>query len=310
MAPEQAEGKPVDHRTDIYALGLLLYEVFTGVAAFSGETMVTVVMKQIMEAPRPPRQLQPALPANLERAILGCLEKNPDRRFASVSELEAALTSGDGAPLAAHLVPAVLPPITTEIAAPPQVLPPQVATPPKQKWWKTAIGITAMGCVVPTFLFCLMIVAIVYRGKDKKVPAVQISPDGNVTVAPTEPPAPAKKPSAQTPNKDKKTKPAPDTDEDDETSAPAPPTTNIPGFNIPIIPPGVLGKDGANVKELVKNAIEMKVQVLVQQGDKYMEQKKYRSAVEVYKLAAADRPDDETIKNKLLVAREALAAQQ
>src|ERR1022692_4331175 len=132
MAPEQAEGKPVDHRTDIYALGLLLYEIFTGVAAFSGETMVTVVMKQIMEAPRPPRQLEPSLPPNLERAILGCLEKNPDRRFASVNELDAALSGGDGAPVVSLAPAAVVgAAATTEIAPPPQVLPGAVAPPQK-----------------------------------------------------------------------------------------------------------------------------------------------------------------------------------
>jgi serine/threonine protein kinase len=327
MAPEQAEGKPVDHRTDIYALGLLLYEVFTGVAAFSGETMVTVVMKQIMETPRPPRQLQPSLPANLERVILGCLEKSPDRRFASITELDAALSSGDGAPLAASTpapaapTPAVLPvPVippgqTVQILAPPEVMsgggaasevgPVQAAPPPrKRQWWKTAIGITAMGCAMPTLLVCLALVAIVWRGTNKKMaPTIQVSPDGAVTVAPAEPASPAKN------RKDRKAKKAA-SDQDEQAAPPPPPTinVNVPGFNIPNIP-AMIGKDGGvDVQEIIKGATQMKVQIWVAQGDKFMQQKLYKSAVEMYRLAAKASPDDQIIKNKLTVAQEAQAA--
>lgn len=91
MAPEQAEGKAVDHRADIYALGLILYEMITGTAAFSGDTPVAVALKQIREAPRPPHELEPTLTGPLEEVILRCLEKDPAKRFQSVDELEAAL---------------------------------------------------------------------------------------------------------------------------------------------------------------------------------------------------------------------------
>ena len=59
MAPEQAEGKPTDHRTDIYALGLILYEMFTGTKAFSGVTPVSLALKQVREKPRPRKHLPP-----------------------------------------------------------------------------------------------------------------------------------------------------------------------------------------------------------------------------------------------------------
>ncbi len=92
MAPEQAAGKPVDNRSDIYAVGLILYEMLTGVAAFRGDAMAAVLLKQMQEAPASPRELEPSIPVHFEKAILKCLEKNPARRFASVDELEAALT--------------------------------------------------------------------------------------------------------------------------------------------------------------------------------------------------------------------------
>lgn len=91
MAPEQVEGKPVDQRADIYALGCILYEMLTGAVAFAGDTPVQVAIKQLHEAPRPPRELEPTLPDHIELAILNCLEKDPGKRFASVDEVEAAL---------------------------------------------------------------------------------------------------------------------------------------------------------------------------------------------------------------------------
>lgn len=91
MAPEQAEGKAVDSRADLYALGLILYELFTGSTAFKGDTPMAVALKQIHATPPAPREVEPALPAHVEQAILKCLEKNPAKRFQSVDELEAAL---------------------------------------------------------------------------------------------------------------------------------------------------------------------------------------------------------------------------
>jgi len=91
MAPEQAEGKPTDQRTDIYALGLILYEVFTGATAFSGETPVSVALKQIRERPPAPSRIARELPGYVEKAILRCLEKDPAQRFQSVDDLLRAL---------------------------------------------------------------------------------------------------------------------------------------------------------------------------------------------------------------------------
>ncbi|MFZ0212962.1 MAG: serine/threonine-protein kinase, partial [Candidatus Acidiferrales bacterium] len=93
MAPEQVAGKPVDYRTDIYSLGLMLYEMFTGSETFHADTAVAIAVKQMQEAPTPPHDIEPNIPVYIERAILKCLEKDPAKRFQSVGELETALRS-------------------------------------------------------------------------------------------------------------------------------------------------------------------------------------------------------------------------
>jgi serine/threonine protein kinase len=93
MAPEQVAGKSVDYRTDIYSLGLMLYEMFTGTQAFQADTAVAVALKQMRETPPPPHEVDPSIPVGIERAILKCLEKEPGRRFQTVAELENALRS-------------------------------------------------------------------------------------------------------------------------------------------------------------------------------------------------------------------------
>jgi serine/threonine protein kinase/class 3 adenylate cyclase len=91
MAPEQAELRPVSSCTDIYALGLLLYEMITGVAAFDGDTPVAVALKQIREYPKRPREIVPQASRAIEAVIMKCLQKDAAKRFQSVAEFEIAL---------------------------------------------------------------------------------------------------------------------------------------------------------------------------------------------------------------------------
>jgi Tol biopolymer transport system component len=91
MAPEQAEGRPVDHRTDLYALGVVLYQMLTGRAPFQGTTPHATLHAVIYEPPPPPRQIAPGLPPAVEAVVLKAIAKQPERRFQRGADMAAAL---------------------------------------------------------------------------------------------------------------------------------------------------------------------------------------------------------------------------
>jgi signal transduction histidine kinase/DNA-binding response OmpR family regulator len=93
MAPEQFKGEEVDGRTDIYSLGVVAYEIFTGRRPFAGENLATLGYKHAHERPEDPMTLRPDLPPRLAAVILGCLEKDPRDRFNAVSEIVSLLGS-------------------------------------------------------------------------------------------------------------------------------------------------------------------------------------------------------------------------
>jgi tetratricopeptide (TPR) repeat protein len=91
MSPEQVEGKDVDQRSDIYSLGIILYEMVTGRLPFVGDTPLSVAHKQKYEAPEDPKTFNAQLPDDLGGVILRCLEKDKSKRYQSAAELGAEL---------------------------------------------------------------------------------------------------------------------------------------------------------------------------------------------------------------------------
>jgi serine/threonine protein kinase len=87
ISPEQASGKPIDQRSDLYSLGAMLYEMSTGTLPFNAENPVSVALMQVNDKPRRPRELNPSIPIGLEQIILGAMEKNPDYRFQSAGQM-------------------------------------------------------------------------------------------------------------------------------------------------------------------------------------------------------------------------------
>lgn len=96
ISPEQAAGNEPDPRSDLYSLGVVLYELLVGRAPFSGETQIATAMKHLKEVPPPLRSIKAGVPRALEGVIMRALEKDPDRRFTSADEMRAALESTAG----------------------------------------------------------------------------------------------------------------------------------------------------------------------------------------------------------------------
>jgi serine/threonine-protein kinase len=93
LSPEQARGAPVDARSDLYSVGVVLFELLTGEAPFNGETPVEIAMKHLSAVPEPPSVKRPEVPPELDAVVLRALAKNPDDRYQSVEEMDADLNA-------------------------------------------------------------------------------------------------------------------------------------------------------------------------------------------------------------------------
>jgi len=116
MSPEQVEGKEVDHGSDIYSMGVILYELVTGRVPFEGDTPFTIGVKHKSEEPRDPKELNAQIPDELSHMILKCMEKDKEKRYQSAAELRSELIKiEEGIPTAEKVIPKRKPITSREI---------------------------------------------------------------------------------------------------------------------------------------------------------------------------------------------------
>ncbi len=99
LSPEQARGAPVDASSDLYSVGVVLYELLTGEAPYNGDTPVEIAMKHLSAIPEPPSTKRPDVPPELDQVVLRALAKNPDDRYQNAEEMDAdliAVSRGEG----------------------------------------------------------------------------------------------------------------------------------------------------------------------------------------------------------------------
>ncbi len=159
MAPEQAEGDTLDGRTDLYALGCVLYEMLTGDVPFTAPGFVALLTKQVSDIPEPPRARRPDLdiPEGLAQIVLRCLQKKPDERYATATELAEALAPFAARDSSGMMLLHAAAPTTTTPSGPVTPLPPTVPHPTTEQrrprsWLLPAVlavlAVTAGGALV------------------------------------------------------------------------------------------------------------------------------------------------------------------
>ena len=176
MSPEQIEGRPVDRRSDLYALGVVLYQMLTGYVPFGGETPHAIMYAHVNKPPTPPSRLTAFVTPQVEAVVMRALAKNPAERFASAREMAQALAQGAGQPLTSSE--------QTIISG--RTLPGLTPPPPQRKnnvLWPILAGVGALG-LIGAIVIALVIGGILKASGGLQTPASVVS-SITPTLAPT-----------------------------------------------------------------------------------------------------------------------------
>jgi eukaryotic-like serine/threonine-protein kinase len=171
LSPEQARGGAIDQRSDLYSVGVVLYELLTGTVPFTGDTPVEIAMKHLSSVPEPPSARRPEVPRPLDQVVLRALAKDPDERYASAEEMDAELARvAEGLPVSTETAEAATAVLAgsglTDTAATAVVrrpAPPRTYAPPPSEYYYEPPS-TRRRPVWPWLLALLLLVAAGFAG--------------------------------------------------------------------------------------------------------------------------------------------------